>query len=372
MNKTIAFTLLVIVVIVSLASCRDDNIGTGSTDSKSGDTGEELSFEYFVLDLDEVLMKIDCKTGISTPLCQDPLCDHGNDCPYRAFGTNYLVTDSGDVYFVFVSPSTKQIRKHNMKTGELIRCYETKSVTSDIQGIIAYKDDLYFIESDTQTKEDGESRRYFDIFKLGLDNKVTKLNDEKLYGYLHFDGIKDDRIYFFNSDTWEKFSTTLEFTDREEIVDNEEFAPEDYLYDRDEETGFVILKSAEDDKGNRTLISDCVSLTFRIGDYIYYTQALDEPVTVFEDEASGFKLVKGIESRLYHSKYDGSDNGLLCDFGDNVRPFLLRRPHYVFITGDYCLIEFMSYKWDDRYKSYNLIYTHAVLNYKTGEYKMVT
>lgn len=98
-NSKISRFLIFILACMLLSSCQPHPNNPGQTDEKheTGQTDAETprSVYYFkssrLYDENYVLTKTNLQTGITTPVCDDPLCEHGYDCRFANTYSTYLV-----------------------------------------------------------------------------------------------------------------------------------------------------------------------------------------------------------------------------------------------------------------------------------------
>ncbi len=363
--KIIKIILLLVILILNMSSCEKN-----STDSNSS---VQNNTNYIIYIVDNLLVKINCDTGISTTLCQDPLCGHLNgkkrECPFYCNEGEFTLTENRDiVYYIYKGNMKPQINKYNIKTQTLEKIHETDNL---INSFITYKNDLFFSEVISK-KDNNGTENYTNIYRITSENKLIQLNKDKVNGCFFITGIKDDRIYFEDNNINIKFNTALDYSDLKETdtTSKADTDKKDVDIERDTEKGIIRI-SGKDKNGNSILITDKAALYFKKGDYIYYYKCLDEPKFIIEDKKENRKYYATTENKIYRSKYDGSENGVFCDFGENYEPFYVSAYNYKPDTGDYGLIQFIKYGYDEKGNFYTSFY-YAVLNFTTGEYKMVT
>lgn len=98
MKKVILF-LFVVFLYISILGCQLHQNSPDQTDEKheTGQTGTEapMSVYYFkssrFYDENYVLTKTNLQTGITSPVCDDPLCEHGYDCRFANTYSTYLI-----------------------------------------------------------------------------------------------------------------------------------------------------------------------------------------------------------------------------------------------------------------------------------------
>ncbi|GEM_PF-936346 len=363
MKKFIPIFLIIIFLFSPMSSCKKEN-------------EKSLSDKYFIFVLNDLLVKINVETAVSTTICQDPLCDHSdlykNKCPFYCLPGAYSVTESGNVIYFLHETSEKdenynfysQVKKYNLLTGELKICYTTKdTLTSNI----AYKEDYYFTEICYEKDENNEIKTYTSFYKITAEDETIKLNNDKIEGNYFIEKIENDRIFYFQTDNPTKsYNATLDLKDNRVTEQSNNKKTRKFKFEKDPQTKYAIIKSADD-----SIITDKAYLSLEIGDYVYYTKFNSEKELIIEDTVLNRKYYKVIESKLYRAKYDGSENIELCDFGDHLDPFYLNNYNYKSTVDNYCLIRFNKYCKDSDGQVY-IEYEYAVLNIITGEYKMVT
>jgi len=361
MRKFWCFCALLI-LILSFSSC-EKNI-------RKINEGSETP--YIIFSIDNQLVKINCQTGLKTTLCQDPLCNHSEmyrwQCPFYCDVGKFTLTESGNTLYFARTIDQNQIFQYNLKTGDLKEIYKTNQTVLDI---IAYKEDLYFIERIYEAN-DIEEFAYYNLHKYAsAEDRVVKLNQEKIENLFVINSIKNDRIYIFDFGSNSGFNTALDFTDRKTTNSDDFSSKYDYEYIKDEKTGWRTIKSVKDDKGNRKIITERAGWSAEVNEYIYYVEFLDEEKFIAEDKVLNKKYYNRGGSIIYRAKYDGSENGILCDFGEHINPHFLSLYNYKPAAGDYYLVEFDKYETTETEQVY-IAHEYAVLNIITGEYKMVT
>ena len=361
--------IIVVLIILQLTSCQPV--------TRNNETSNQDNNDYFVLLYNQKLVKINCETAVSTTICQDPLCDHSEiyifKCPF--YCTSYAVSDEDNLIY-FIHPLEQdpnfnpkeykpqyQIRKYDLMTGELTNCYVTSNfVTSNL----VYKKSLYFTESVYEKKENGEIKKYSNVYRISEDKTLKKLNDEIIEGRITIYEILNERIYFFADEV--NFNSNLDYADLQESKSHQK--EYDWEFTMDNVTNAVTIKSEKDANGNRVIITDKANMYFIIDEYIYYQKCLDEKKLVFVDKAHNKKTYTDVESKLYRAKYDGSENELFCDFGERLEPIKPLLTYNDCVKGNYFIVQFTKYVSTDSGVIVELEY--AVMNIKTRKYKMVT
>ena len=226
-NSRISRFLIFILACILLSSCQSHSNNPGQTDEKheTGQTDTEAprSVYYFkssrFYDENYVLTKTNLQTGITTPVCDDPLCEHGYDCRFANTYSTYMVGTT--LYFyrdaaMFAEDDelyvTVQICSYDYETSDYNVLLELNCTNDDsICGKFEVKDGkIYFYQRtliDNLKKyslreiniETGELTRY----DWGADTWHFAMQNERLY---------------FSHNTQGIYSTDLNLQDKQIIV----------------------------------------------------------------------------------------------------------------------------------------------------------
>lgn len=272
-RKHVFYLLLLLAVCLAFSGCQKQ------TDDP------EKPVVYFFQAKDFVLMKTNMATGVTTPLCDDPLCEHGNDCRFSNSHSPYLVGTT--VYFyreagIFMEEDqafmTTQICSYDYDSGKytVIREINHSNKENVCGKFEVYNGNIYFYQ---QTLVD--NRVQFSLRQINIaTNELTEYNwTTKTW---HF-AIYNDRLYF--SDTVNGiYSTDFALNDQQYLVQP---AENQLVYARclDQSGNLYYIEKGEDKRetlmlyapetGSKTVIDTSDSITFIkvVGGSVFYLKA---------------------------------------------------------------------------------------------------
>lgn len=165
---------------------------------QSSDSPVDLSSIYITEIKDGDLYKFNVKTGTSTPLCDDPLCDHSDEnCKFSGVSRIiikgdkiYYIKDSGIIEEYGERKLVQYIYEYSYSTGVYTKLYETRD---DKYGGISYRFDynegyIYFYK---KILENGKTRA-----KLYRINTISKEIEELFVSDDIFKAVIGGRLYY--------------------------------------------------------------------------------------------------------------------------------------------------------------------------------
>ena len=244
----------------------------------------------------DILYRYSKQSGIVTPLCPDPLCDHSS-CIYSqceqfpSSGRNVYLEHSihNDDWSSWIS----QVYKCNADGTEpkLLGSFENRSIGE----LLCVGDDLY---ARFQRFDDENNSTFYSIVKFGSDGKLKQITDPELSCWPFTDGVNllmkcGDDVYRIVDDTpvlIRKGVATgvlllngyIYFAYLEENEGKNEY---DYVYKR------VSIYGGEDEDVSSPLLYDSVVS----GDYVYYGVSIDGVTSITKRDPETLEVIKSFE-----------------------------------------------------------------------------
>ena len=227
MKRNMILLLTVILTLTALIGCQPHPNNPGQTDEKheAGQTDTEAprSVYYFkssrFYDENYVLTKTNLQTGITTPVCDDPLCEHGYDCRFANTYSTYMVGTT--LYFyreadMFMEEDelyiTTQICSYDYETGAYKVLLELNCSNDDsICGKFEVKDGKIYFYQRTLI----DNLKKYSLREINIETgELTKYD----WGAdtWHF-AMQNERLYFSHY-TQGIYSTDLHLQDKQFIV----------------------------------------------------------------------------------------------------------------------------------------------------------
>ena len=272
-SKTKFFLLLLLVTCLAFSSCQKPT------------NNPDKSVVYFFQAKDFILAKTNMVTGITTTLCDDPLCEHGNDCrfsnahsPYLVGTIVYFYREAGMFIEEDVAFMTTQICSYDYESGKYTVIQEIKhSNKENVCGKFeVYNGNIYFYQ---QTLVD--NRVQFSLRQLNISTNVLTEHNWTTKTW-HF-SIHNDRLYFSDAVNG-IYSTDFELNDQQYLVQP---ADNQLVYARclDQNGSLYYIEKGEDKletlviyspkTGNKTVIDSSDSITYVqvVGNAVFYLKA---------------------------------------------------------------------------------------------------
>lgn len=318
--KKIISCLLLLAISLTLFACQKKD---------PADAGTDYAERYLFTDIGGVLSRINVESGVITPLCPDPLCTHSDEsCGFYLAYNHSLQIISSCIYFLKsdknqnLGEQAKYLCRFDMESGTFTDLYVPDEET--MSDLFATDEYLYF---NLVSTEENAAFRYR-IGRCHLKTKkvdiLTEQSEQRQTAYQS----KDGRV-FWQDGLGSYFSTDVNFADRREgdRSYSDSGSMGDYYFDL-ERTGFddrtfsylFRLTRINSITGEKTVsLEEVGCFPILYGNKIIYSK-LDEPKLLGDmyDEESG-------EYKPYYDKWggkyyicdtDGSNERLLCDFGD--------------------------------------------------------
>ena len=289
-NSRISRFLIFILACMLLSSCQSHSNNPDQTDEKheTGQTDTEAprSVYYFkssrFYDENYVLTKTNLRTGITTPVCDDPLCEHGYDCRFsNAFSpclvgtTVYFYRDAGFFMEDGEAYMTTQICSYDYEKGDYRVLLEIDHTNDEnVCGKFEVQDGkIFFYQTTLVDNREKFSLREIDIATGKLTEYDWAADD------WHFT-MQNGRLYFTNV-TEGIYSTDLHLQDQLFLVSPSEdtliysniLAQNGKLYYRlQDQSKEETLMVFDPEAGNQTAIDTANTFQYvrAIGNTVYY------------------------------------------------------------------------------------------------------
>jgi len=339
------------------------------------------------------LYRINVLTGTGVPVCPDPLCSHATTaCPFYGMNTDGFEIIGKNMFYLRQNVALKyhkQVCRFDTESGKLNIIYENDAAT--IAGLFVFQDYVFFLEF-TANSGDGENPVYtFDLLRYSInDKKTVNLGDSRLSQNARIYACIDGRLYWEDPDGFEMtyFSTDTDYKNR---IDGDRYKGNTYYgdYSVDAVTGdnmecavvgipwAMNVISRKISNGEETVIlKNTPAFPMVYGGKVFHFEYQDVPLIVgyYEDE-NGNKTDNPIYDprghKLYVCNFDGTDDRLLCDFGDEYCFFITNEMLGKSGSGDYFVLRMQSCRPSGDGVSLEMTGSVImVININTGEYKI--
>lgn len=231
-------------------------------------------------------------------------------------------------------------------------CYET---TNSIHDLFRVDNCLIFLEFFIKDK----IKRTGEINILRYDfksKKVEKINSEPLDGNLMLLSVYKDRLLWATKGLSNIYTTTFDYKDFNYDVDSffaDEYKAKDtYITFELDEPGTQTMTLYKISGDKKEEICKNVSFFMEYADHTIYELALDNRVLIGKDaNIPDMRYYKFVENRVYYINNDGTDNKVLCDFGEHYFTGIEKLANYDCYYNEYQLVRFYDYKFIPKAKS---------------------
>ncbi|MBE6552099.1 MAG: hypothetical protein E7665_08195 [Ruminococcaceae bacterium] len=386
--------LLTFSLTLSLFSCTTPPETLSGSSDDTEETREikysdESDYDYLIVLLNNSMMhKLYPEEGIVVPLCPDPLCKHNSQsCPF--FQASPSICKRGNIIYYLRKGNSQayylDICKFDLDSGKYEVLYGANGFT--ISGLYATEDYLFFKAMSVRPNEGtGYKVMRYDI----KTKEVVELMTEYVVGDLTLLNHDAERLYWSESRIY--YSTDYDYKNKKENDRgfHANMSTGDYSFSIDFPDAVSNLRqitSFNRKTGEEKVIVESTrGLLIAYKGKVIYTLP-DEVVFIGNKISGSSEKTVGVYDKyggkLYISNADGSDAKLLCDLTGNncaldMGPTTVGGCDGV---GDYIVWPLWYYETVDEENNivkrrpftgrFDFPDKFAVINYKTGEYKII-
>ncbi len=318
--KKILISLITIIAVLQLCSCdkKDNTIPTNNDDMRFIDllTNNYEEGRIVSVDSSKPVMYLDYKTMKRSIVCAKPNCSHhNNDCVAEVIGRTPLLVEDG-IYFFNYNDGVKELkngkREHyinskfchvSLDSSEITDLVQfTDCAPADYNGILLYKNKIYFIGDDLNPVEDEYG--YICTSNVGGKHFLCSIdletNEYTNYGAVYDNSKltetgKNDNSAILNGMYGSKMYITYKYcNDYDNLGEDGIPLINDVVLEFDPET--KELKQTDLPKPLNYLTCDT---------YIYYDDQKEKTIILTKDEKTECEFKPGIHVSFFNNKLFG-------------------------------------------------------------------
>ncbi len=257
-----------------------------------------------------VAAKFNPATGTLIPLCTDPVCNHGEGCPFEKY---FGGQTEGDYIYYIADDFYSQIdfRVYDIKNNHTSVLYAPEN--QPCGGYIFTKPYIYYAVMNADNTQV--------YYRCRIDKKTGKM--KQLDKPVEFLGLsRSDNKYIYISDIGCIKRYNFDFTDETILAQGKtaELIPSgDYLYYVNFGTGSGLYRIHRDGKSDPECLFKTEGesvLPAVIGDYTYFLHEEKSPQNFGYNESYRMDIVNTYGNKIYRIKNDGGEIELYLDIGN--------------------------------------------------------
>lgn len=367
-------TLILVIILISSSSCSlyvSNESQTSTHNNEISMTFNDLlnNDSFLYANVNGVIYKYSIKEGYAIPLCNDPLCKHSDSaCQFYGIGDEIYKIDDKIIYYK--NTNLFQYDIENNKTTNLV------SANGKIYYAYLIQNKIYYNTVNFDYSPNAEHTSRVNLYYYDLEDKtVVQLNSTTLYDMQILQGVKDNRLVWYDNGLHNLYTSNFEYQD---IIDmNGEYygimtgnmsyrlevcstSPLSFnLYYTDNDSKKIVLKNIVSVKGyEESLI---VTFNKQNGKYIGDT---------ITDDGKVIQIYEYQDTELYKYDASGKNKSLICKLPEDYIIYSLAPTKGTLSYGNYIGIQLKEYIYDSNgyVLGYQISPNIAIVNYITGEY----